>query len=42
LLIGGCSGDGGRAALFSLTSDGGVGHSSANVGSRLTYLPWAE
>lgn len=42
LLIGGCSGDGGRAGLFALTSDTGVGHSSANVGSRLTYLPWAE
>ena len=42
LLIGGGSGDGGRAGLFSLTSDGGVGHSNANVGSRLTYLPWAE
>lgn len=42
LLIGGSSGDGGRAGLFSLTSDGGVGHSDANVGSRLTYLPWAE
>lgn len=42
LLIGGGSGDGGRAGLFSLASDGGVGHSAANVGSRLTYLPWAE
>lgn len=42
LLIGGGSGDGGRAGLFSLTSDGGVGHSYADVGSRLTYLPWAE
>ena len=42
LLIGGCSGDGGRAGLFTLASDGGVGHSAANVGSRLTYLPWAE
>lgn len=42
LLIGGGSGDGGRAGLFSLASDGGVGHSGANVGSRLTYLPWAE
>lgn len=42
LLIGGASGDGGRAGLFSLASDGGVGHSAANVGSRLTYLPWAE
>lgn len=42
LLIGGRSGDGGRAGLFALTSDGGVGHSYADVGSRLTYLPWAE
>lgn len=42
LLIGGGSGDGGRAGLFALASDGGVGHSAANVGSRLTYLPWAE
>lgn len=42
LLIGGSSGDGGRAGLFTLASDGGVGHSYANVGSRLTYLPWAE
>lgn len=42
LLIGGSSADGGRAGLFALTSDGGVSHSGANVGSRLTYLPWAE
>lgn len=42
LLIGGSSGDGGRAGLFSLASDGGVGHSAANLGCRLTYLPWAE
>lgn len=42
LLIGGSSGDGGRAGLFSLHSDGGVGHSYADIGSRLTYLPWAE
>lgn len=42
LLIGGDSGAGGRAGLFTLASDGGVGHSAANVGSRLTYLPWAE
>ena len=42
LLIGGASGDGGRAGRFALASDGGVGHSAANVGSRLTYLPWAE
>ena len=42
LLIGGSSGDGGRAGLFNLAPDGGVSHSGANVGSRLTYLPWAE
>lgn len=42
LLIGGRSGDGGRAGLFTLASDGGVGHSYADIGSRLTYLPWAE
>lgn len=42
LLIGGRSDDGGRAGLFALFSSNGVGHSAANVGSRLTYLPWAE
>ena len=42
LLIGGRSGDGGGAGLFGLNSDGGVGRSNADVGSRLTYLPWAE
>lgn len=42
LLIGGRSGDGGPAGLFYLGSDGGVGRSGADVGSRLTYLPWAE
>lgn len=42
LLIGGCSGNGGEAGLFYLNSYHGVGHSFANVGSRLTYLPWAE
>ena len=42
LLIGGCSGDGGGAGLFYLASDLGVGVSGAVVGSRLTYLPWAE
>lgn len=42
LLIGGRSGDGGGAGLFSLYSHHGVGHSSAYIGSRLTYLPWAE
>ena len=42
LLIGGDSGAGGLAGLFSLNSDTGVGASYANVGSRLTYLPWAE
>ena len=42
LLIGGRSDDGGRAGLFSLASDVGVGYSCAYIGSRLTYLPWAE
>lgn len=42
LLIGGDSGNGGRAGLFDLNSNTGVGYSSAAVGSRLTYLPWAE
>lgn len=42
LLIGGDSGDGGLAGLFYLGSADGVGASSAIVGSRLTYLPWAE
>ena len=42
LLIGSHSGDGGQAGLFTLYSAGGVGHSSADIGSRLTYLPWAE
>ena len=42
LLIGGCSGHGGQAGLFYLNSSDGVGSSTANVGSRLTYLPWAE
>ena len=42
LLIGGASGNGGRAGLFLLSSDSGVGHSYAHIGSRLTYLPWAE
>ena len=42
LLIGGHSGDGGRAGLFDLNSNAGVGDSTADIGSRLTYLPWAE
>lgn len=42
LLISGCSGHGGLAGLFGLDSDSGVGYSHAHVGSRLTYLPWAE
>lgn len=42
LLIGGASGVGGRAGLFRLHSADGVGHSDAHIGSRLTYLPWAE
>lgn len=42
LLIGGRSGDGGAAGLFDLNSNAGVGDSTADIGSRLTYLPWAE
>lgn len=42
LLIGGRSDDGGWAGLFYLDSNSGVGLSSAAIGSRLTYLPWAE
>lgn len=42
LLIGGNSDNGGLAGLFSLTSDNGVSASYAAIGSRLTYLPWAE
>ena len=42
LLIGGYSDCGGAAGLFCLHSDTGVGGSDAHIGSRLTYLPWAE
>ena len=42
LLIGGRSGSGGAAGLFYLHSANGVGYSTADIGSRLTYLPWAE
>lgn len=42
LLIGGRSGDGGAAGLFYLSSANGVSASGNDVGSRLTYLPWAE
>lgn len=42
LLISGYSGSGGAAGLFALTSSDGVGSSGARIGSRLTYLPWAE
>lgn len=42
LLIGGGSDDGGAAGLFTLHSFSGVSLSGAHVGSRLTYLPWAE
>lgn len=42
LLIGGRSDNGGTAGLFCLNSYGGVGNSNATIGSRLTYLPWAE
>ena len=42
LLIGSNSADGGKAGLFALSSGSGVGDSAASIGSRLTYLPWAE
>ena len=42
LLIGGSSDNGGGAGLFALHSYNGVGFSYATIGSRLTYLPWAE
>ena len=42
LLIGSHSDNGGRAGLFHLASGAGVGNSNAHIGSRLTYLPWAE
>lgn len=42
LVIGSNSGDGGSAGLFYLASLNGVGDSAAYIGSRLTYLPWAE
>ena len=42
LLIGGSSVNGGEAGLFILGSSNGVGDSLTHVGSRLTYLPWAE
>lgn len=42
LLIGGRSDHGGQAGLFALRSSDGVGASNAAIGSRLTYLPWAE
>lgn len=42
LLIGGDSDNGGPAGLFALDSGNGVGDSYAIIGSRLTYLPWAE
>ena len=42
LLIGGSSFNGGGAGLFALASHLEVGSSDAGIGSRLTYLPWAE
>lgn len=42
LLIGGLSDSGGWAGLFNLHSNVGVGSPHATIGSRLTYLPWAE
>ena len=42
LLIGGGSVTSSAAGLFGLRSDAEVGYSDAAIGSRLTYLPWAE
>lgn len=42
LLIGSYSGAGGGAGLFTLNSNSVVSRSINDVGSRLTYLPWAE
>lgn len=42
LLTGGLSNTGGAAGLFALDSTAGVGDASPTIGSRLTYLPWAE
>ncbi len=42
LIIGGRSDDSSQAGLFYLDSADGVGRSHASIGSRLTYLPWAE
>lgn len=42
LLIGGFSTDVGKAGLFSLYSRNEVNSFGDNIGSRLTYLPWAE
>lgn len=42
LLIGGSSFNGGAAGLFPLNSNNGVDKSTTDIGSRLTYLPWAE
>lgn len=42
LLIGGRSANGGEAGLFALHSYDEVSYSYATIGSRLTYLPWAE
>ena len=42
LLIGSHSDTSGKAGLFYLLSSGEVGYSDAYIGSRLTYLPWAE
>lgn len=42
LLIGGHSSYGSQAGLFALDSHNGISHFYATIGSRLTYLPWAE
>jgi hypothetical protein len=42
LLIGGRSGVAGQAGLFYFYMNSGVDDSAVSLGSRLTYLPWAE
>lgn len=42
LLIGSNSATSSQAGLFALASANVVGNSNAAIGSRLTYLPWAE
>ena len=42
LLIGSSTGGGAGPGLFALNSNAGVDYFGAAIGSRLTYLPWAE